>query len=119
MPFPKIAAVATATPPHRFTQAELLALAGYRDDERRGFFRRSDIQGRHLWVDPTTFRPDESVDELSDRFRAGALELAESAARRALARVGWDPIDVDFLATTTCTGRLTPSIDAHLIARLG
>jgi predicted naringenin-chalcone synthase len=119
MPFPKIAAVATATPPHRFTQAELLALAGYRDDERRGFFRRSDIQGRHLWVDPATFRPDESVDELNDRFRAGALELAESAARRALARAGWDPIDVDFIATTTCTGRLTPSIDAHLIARFG
>src|SRR5512145_2544033 len=119
MPFPKIAAVATATPPHRFTQADLLALAGYRDDERRGFFRRSDIEGRHLWVDPTTFRPDESVDELNERFGVGALTLAESAARRVLARTGWDPSDVDFVATTTCTGRLTPSIDAHLIARLG
>src|SRR5437660_12699026 len=46
MPFPKIAAVATATPPHRFTQSELLTLAGYRDEERSGFFRRSDIEGR-------------------------------------------------------------------------
>src|SRR5206468_2785267 len=27
--------------------------------------------------------------------------------------------DVDFIATTTCTGRLTPSLDAHLISRLG
>jgi predicted naringenin-chalcone synthase len=26
---------------------------------------------------------------------------------------------VDFLATTTCTGRMTPSLDAHLVARLG
>ena len=26
---------------------------------------------------------------------------------------------MDFLATTTCTGRLTPSLDAHLVARLG
>ena len=26
---------------------------------------------------------------------------------------------MDFLATTTCTGRLTPSLDAHLIGRLG
>jgi predicted naringenin-chalcone synthase len=118
MPFAKIAAVATATPPHRFTQAEMLALAGYRDDDRRGFFRRSGIEGRHLWVNPTTFQPNESVDELGDRFRAGALALAESAARRALARAGWAPADVDFVATTTCTGRLTPSIDAHLIARL-
>jgi predicted naringenin-chalcone synthase len=119
MPFPKIAAVATATPPHRFTQAHLLALAGYADEERRGFFRRSDIDGRHLWIDPATFRPDESVDELNDRFRAGALHLGESAARGALARAGWDALDVDFIATTTCTGRLTPSLDAHLISRLG
>jgi predicted naringenin-chalcone synthase len=119
MPSPKIAAVATATPPHRFTQAELLALAGYRDNERRGFFRRSDIEGRHLWVDPTTFRPDESVDDLNARFRTGALELSEAAARRVLTRAGWDARDVDFVATTTCTGRLTPSIDAQLIGRLG
>jgi alkylresorcinol/alkylpyrone synthase/polyketide synthase Type III len=110
MPFPKIAAVVTATPPHRFTQAQLLALAGYADEERRGFFRRSDIDGRHLWIDPATFRPDESVDELNDRFRAGALHLGESAARGALARAGWDAREVDFIATTTCTGRPTPSL---------
>jgi len=119
MPFPKIAAVATATPPHRFTQAELLAFAGYRDEERSGFFRRSDIEGRYLWIDPGTFRPNESVDELSERFRTGAQALGESAARRALAAAGWDALDVDFIATTTCTGRLTPSLDARLIGRLG
>jgi predicted naringenin-chalcone synthase len=119
MPFPRLAAVATATPPHRFTQAELLALAGYRDEERSGFFRRSDIEGRHLWIDPATFRPNETVDQLSDRFREGALELGEQAARRALERAGWDAVDVDFVATTTCTGRLTPSLDARLIGRLG
>jgi len=119
MPFPKIAAVATATPPHRFTQSELLTLAGYRDEERSGFFRRSDIEGRYLWIDPARFRPNETVDELSDRFREGALELGESAARRALERAGWNAVDVDFIATTTCTGRLTPSLDARLIGRLG
>ena len=36
MPFPKIAAVATATPPHRFTQSQVLTLADYRDEERSG-----------------------------------------------------------------------------------
>jgi len=119
MPFPKIAAVATATPPFRYTQSQILTLAGYRDDERSGFFRRSDIDGRYLWMDPATFRPDESVDELSTRSREGALELSEQAARRALERAGWRALDVDFIATTTCTARLTPSVDAHLIARLG
>ena len=39
--------------------------------------------------------------------------------RRAIERAGWELADVDFLATTTCTGRLCPSLDAHLIAELG
>jgi predicted naringenin-chalcone synthase len=119
MPHPRIAAVATATPEHRFTQAELLRLAGYGDARRRGFFEASDIVGRHLYIDPAHFRPDESVDALNDRFRRGALELAERAARAVLARAGWTAAQLDFLATTTCTGRLTPSLDAHLVARLG
>lgn len=119
MPLPKIVAVATATPPHRFTQEALLALAGYDDPRRRGFFEKSGIEGRYLYFDPATFRPDESVDEMQARFQRGALEIAEAAARRALDRAGWAAADLDFIATTTCTGRLTPSVDAHLIARLG
>lgn len=119
MPLPRIAAVATATPKHRFSQEALLALAGYVDERRRGFFSASDIEGRHLYIDPETFTPNESVDELNARFQRGAVELGEAAARAALARAGWEPRDLDFLVTTTCTGRMTPSLDAHLIARLG
>jgi alkylresorcinol/alkylpyrone synthase len=119
MQYPRIAAVATATPAQRFSQAQLLSLAGYADERRRGFFEASDIAGRHLYIDPERFRPDESVDELSDRFRRGALELGERAGRAALERAGWTADELDFIATTTCTGRLTPSLDAHLVARLG
>src|SRR5437660_2897101 len=119
MDFPRLASVATATPRQRFTQTELLQLAGYDDTRRRGFFEASDIAGRHLYIDRERFRPDESVDELNDRFRRGALELGEAAVRSALAGAGWDAAQVDFLATTTCTGRMTPSLDAHLIGRLG
>lgn len=119
MPTPRITAVATATPPQSFTQSELLALAGYVDAQRRGFFERSDIEARHLWIDRARFRPNEGVDELNARFQDGALALGEAAARRALAQAGWEPRDVDFVATTTCTGRMTPSLDAHLVARLG
>src|SRR2546430_1276893 len=119
MSAPRIAAVATAVPPNRFTQSDVLARAGYADERRRGFFAASDIEGRHLWIDPARFTPNESVDELNARFCEGALALAESAARATLARAGWTPDDLDFIATTTCTGRLTPSLDAHLVARLG
>ncbi len=119
MQFPTIIAVATATPPNRFSQAEALALAGYRDRVRRGFFRHSGIAGRHLAIDRETFRPDESVDALQERFRKAAPDLAARAAARCLERAGRAPREVDFVATTTCTGRLCPSLDTLLVRDLG
>jgi len=116
---PKILAVATATPPNFFPQDRLARLAGYADPQRAGFFARSEIDGRYLYLDADCVRTDESVDELNDRFRRGALELGRAAALRCLERAGWEARDVDFLATTTCTGRLCPSLDAHLISELG
>lgn len=123
MPMPRILAVGTATPPHYFPQsrlAELAAeLAGYTDSQRLGFFTHSEIEGRYLYFDLDHVRTDESVDELNERFERGAVELGKAALLRCLDRVGWSPRDVDFLATTTCTGRLCPSLDAHLIDALG
>ena len=119
MVLPRINAVATAVPAHRFTQADILKLARYTDAARLGFFGHSDIEGRYLYLDPATFDGRETVDEMNDRFRRGALEIGEAAARRVLAAAGWEPAQLDFITTTTCTGRMTPSLDAHLIARLG
>lgn len=119
MSLPRVNAVATATPAPRFTQAEILALTGYSDASRLGFFGHSAIEGRHLYVDRVHFDGRETVDELNARFARGALDIGETALRRALDAAGWTAADVDFLATTTCTGRLTPSLDAHLVARLG
>src|SRR5262245_63567367 len=117
MSSPRIVASATATPAFRWDQATLLRMSGY-DGTRAGFFANSDIEGRYLYLDPDTFTPDESVDQLNDRFRRGAIQMAAEAVRRVLARAEWTPADLDFLATTTCTGRLCPSLDAHLVREL-
>jgi predicted naringenin-chalcone synthase len=119
MRMPKIAAVATATPPWRYDQATVLRMSGYDDPRRMGFFRNSLIEARHLYVDPATFTPDESVDQLNERWRRGAIEVGKSAVARAIEQAGWQREDVDFLATTTCTGRVCPSLDAQLIRELG
>jgi len=117
MSTPRIVGSATAVPPYHWDQAALLRMAGY-DGQRAGFFSNSQIDGRYLYMDPETFTPDESVDQLNDRFRRGAIEIGAEAVRRVLGRAGWEPADLDFLATTTCTGRLCPSLDAHLIREL-
>ncbi len=119
MHMPRILAVGTANPPARFTQQEALALAGYSDARRRGFFLNSQIEGRYLAIDRDGFRPDESLDALNARFRKSSVELGCQAVLRALQRAGRQPRDLDFLATTTCTGRLCPSLDAILIRELG
>lgn len=119
MATPRILAVGTAVPPNRFGQAELLALAGYGDAQRRGFFLHSGIEGRHLYMDRARPRADEDVDELTARFQAGSVDLGTRAVRACLQQADLDVAQVDFLATTTCTGRLCPGLDAHLIRALG
>ena len=115
----RIAAVATATPPWCYDQATVLRMSGYDDPRRVGFFSNSLIETRHLYMDPETFTPDESVDQLNDRWRRGAVEVGTAAVARAIERAGWRREDVDFLATTTCTGRVCPSLDAQIINELG
>ncbi len=119
MEIPRILAVGTAVPARRFSQETVVGLFGYQDSLRRGFFLNSGIEARHLYVTTPDPRPDESVDELTARFRDGSLALGTESVRACLDRAGLDVSDIDFLATTTCTGRLCPSLDAHLIRRLG
>ena len=119
MPMPKILAVGTANPPSRFAQDETLALTGYTDEGRRGFFLHSEIEGRYLAIEKNGFRPNESLDDLQSRFRKSSVELGCQALLTALAGAALTPRDLDFLATTTCTGRLCPSLDAILIHELG
>lgn len=119
MNMPRILAVGTANPPNRFTQEEVLALAGYTDERRRGFFLHSGIEGRYLAIEKNGCRPTESLDDLHARFRKVSVDLGCRALLAALSRAGRRPRDLDFLATTTCTGRLCPSLDAILIRELG
>src|SRR5262245_65566128 len=75
---PRIAASATAVPPYRWDQAALLQLSGY-GGQRAGFFSNSQIDGRYLYLDPDTFVPNESIDQLAGRFERGAVELGARA----------------------------------------
>jgi alkylresorcinol/alkylpyrone synthase len=115
---PRILAVGTATPADRFTQGEVLPWSGYSDSLRRGFFLNSEIKYRYLFLDRETFVPDETVDQLNARFERGSVELGCRAILACLEQRGLAPQDIDFLVTTTCTGRLCPSLDTRFIRAL-
>jgi predicted naringenin-chalcone synthase len=115
---PRIVATGTAVPSWRFNQDVLANLFGYEDSLRRSFFFNSGIDARHLHMPVLPTGP-ETIDELSARFAEGSVRLGAEAIETCLSRAGLSATDVDFLVTTTCTGRLVPSLDAHLIGALG
>jgi alkylresorcinol/alkylpyrone synthase len=122
----KIAAVATAFPPHWYEQRVLTeCLVGLFGAEPRlaqrlrSLHANTGVRGRYLTL------PLDAYGGLTDFTRAnaawldGALELGERACRDALARAGVAPAEVDTVLFSTVTGLASPSLDARLVTRLG
>jgi len=131
-------ALATATPPHAYPEAELAArLRGWvRDPSLRALLdrvhARSGILRRHSALPDfgpdggELFRPgpDGSVAApgTAARNRAyarAARPLAAEVGRRALAEAGFRPGEVTHVVFATCTGFVNPGPDYHLVRDLG
>ncbi len=119
MPVPKINAIATANPPNRFSQNELLKLAGYEDTTRRSFFLNSDVNSRYLCIDRETFTTNETVDDLHNRYKKGSVETGLDAIKKCLQQIHVSPQEIDFIVTTSCTGYLCPGLDSIMVKELG
>lgn len=118
---PRIGAVATATPPFRFTQEDVLRLLGYTRPIAREIFLNSDIDARYLYVDPARVtRPeDEDLDTLQQRYRDGAVLIARQAAERCLEKAGLAAAEVDCILVCSCTGYLCPDLATILVKEMG
>jgi predicted naringenin-chalcone synthase len=116
---PRITAVATATPPDRFTQEEVLQMAGYTRPIARDIFMNSDIDYRYLYVNPATDHPGEDLDKLHRRYREGAALIARQAAERSLEKAGLTTDDVDCILVCSCTGYLCPDLSTVLVKEMG
>ena len=112
-------AVATANPPHRFSQEETFRLAGYKSRRAHDIFLNSDIEYRYLYLEPEGFEPTEDPDQLHQRYREGAVRIAREAAERALAQAGLRPGDVDCILVCSCTGYLCPDLATILVKEMG
>jgi alkylresorcinol/alkylpyrone synthase len=122
----RIAAVAPVLPAFAYTQAEITAeLAPLISavPSRRAVLERmhaaSGIGTRHTALPIERYRDLGTFRQSNDTFIRVATDLAERALRTALADVGLEPPDVDFVMFTSVTGISAPSVDALLVARLG
>ena len=60
-----------------------------------------------------------SLDASNRRYAALAVDLGAAAARQALERARIDAAAIGLVITTSCTGYMLPSLDAHLVGQLG
>ncbi len=117
-PEPRIVSVATAVPPQRFTQEEVLRLAGYSRPIAREIFFNSDIDCRYLYMDRKDGTVNESPDDLHRRYREGAVLIARQAAQRCLAKAGLGVEDIDCILVCSCTGYLCPDLSTILVKEM-
>lgn len=59
------------------------------------------------------------LEKTTLEYQEHAIQLGEQAAAKCLAEAGLSPADVDMIITVSCTGVMIPSVDAHLINRMG
>jgi predicted naringenin-chalcone synthase len=125
-----IAAIGTANPPCKFSQEEAAALVekhyGAILKERSidlllQALRHPSIATRYFAIDrpaAITVLKDEDPDKRNDRFTRWAVELAVSAARKALSSAKVAPQEVSALVVNTCTGYVCPGIATYCLEPL-
>ncbi len=125
-----ITGIGTATPRTRYTQrqcwevlqtSDLFAQLQPRSRAllRKLFNAQNGIESRWLALDPLTEAFELNPDALHARFTKHAPALATDAAKKALARAGLEPRDIDVVIISTCTGYLCPGLTSYVTEQLG
>ncbi len=118
---PRIISVGTATPPHRYTQEEVIEIFGEKNPKIKRIFTGGHIKTRHLYLpEPVNgVMPEETNQQLLDKHLRGCLEIGPQAVNECLRPLGLAPYDIDFFCCISSTGFLCPGITAHLIKKMG
>ena len=125
MLLPRIQSIATAVPPYRLDQDDVMRRAadlfdGRFDDLERllPVFGNAAIESRYSCVPIEWYMADHGFAERNRLYIENATALLERAAADCLAGAGLGPQDVDTIVAVSTTGIATPSLDALLMERL-
>ncbi len=122
---PRILSIATATPPYRLDQDDVMRRAaelfggGFETLERLlPVYGNAAIDTRYSCVPMDWYMADHGFGERNRLYLENAIALFEQAAGQALAEAGLAPSDIDIMVTVSTTGIATPSLDALLMERI-
>jgi alkylresorcinol/alkylpyrone synthase len=118
--------LATAAPPHKLQQTDVIAAARLVFPERFPQFERmisvfenAGIRARQAVAPMEWFFEPHGWPDRTEAYLSGAVALYEQAARAALDEAGLAGPDVDILVTVSSTGIATPSVEARCMGALG
>lgn len=115
---PKIKSVATALPPYRVGQDQIIELTrelfGKELSKYDYIWRRSGVENRYMCVHPAELLKKRMYGQKNDLYISYALDLAQKAAERAIIKAEITPSDVDALFVCSVTGEMHPSLDTIL-----
>lgn len=123
---PRLLSVATAVPPIVLRQKDVVARVATLFDRRASeierllpVFENTGIDTRYSCVPLEWYERNHGWAERNRLYLTSALDLLNSAARSALAQAKLRANEIDAVVTVSTTGIATPSLDAHLLDRLG
>ncbi len=121
-----IAATATAVPSYIITRDEVkthmkkvFSLESPRLDVMMAVIEHSQIDRRYSIHPVETIIASRPLEQISREYQEHAVSLGRRVASECLAEAGMKPTDIDTIITTSCTGVMIPSLDAHLVNDLG
>lgn len=123
---PTLLSLATAVPPIVLRQRDVVARATSLFDGRRSdidrllpVFENAGIETRYSCVPLDWYEGPHSWSERNHLYIENALALLEQAAVACFREAACSPSEIDAIVTVSTTGIATPSLDAHLVGRLG
>lgn len=122
----KITSVAKQLPKYTRDIEEILPyvdawLQGQEDRFRRKvlkIFEAAGVDRRYSIMDAEDVFLKTSFEERNEIYCREMQILGKQCLSKALAKAEWNPTDVDFIITVSCTGIMIPSVDAYLINEL-
>lgn len=121
-----IKTVAKALPAYSRTTADILPfidlwMAGEEDRfirKVKKIFEGAGVDKRYSVMSPQEVFTQTSFEEKNRIYSRESIKLGKTCLEQALQKAGWQPEQLDYLITVSCTGIMIPSLDAYLINAL-
>lgn len=81
-------------------------------------FEGAAVDKRYSIMDPIEVFTNTSFEERNDIYVREVIDLGTKVLEKALNKAHWNPKDLDYIITVSCTGIMIPSLDAYLINKL-